>query len=357
MLRPSDASPAALARHPHATGDDLETEWHGRVPLVTPNEHFFVRNHTRAPSIDPARWRLVVGGNGVARRLELSLAELQRLPTVTREIALECTGNGRRFFAEQQGTHRPGTPWGMGAIGVAHWTGTPLAEVLHRADLLPSATQVMAVGLDAPYVKDGVDHGWVRRPLPLHKALDDVLVVWRMNGDALPVEHGFPVRLLVPGWVGIASIKWLGELWVTPERVDSPWNTRWYRMHGAGWTEEEATLERLPVKSTLDETGPVRCGTPTRLVGRAWAGEASIARVEVSVDGGRTWRHARLLGRNLASSWVRWVVDWTPGRPGTHEVLVRATDSTGRRQPDRARDNDDGYLFDAVLRCPVAVEP
>src|SRR5687767_7672677 len=109
MLRPSDTSPAALARHPHATGDDLETEWQGRVPLVTPNEHFFVRNHTRAPSIHPARWRLVVGGTGVARGLELTLGELQRLPSVTREVALECTGNGRRYFAHQQGSRRPGT--------------------------------------------------------------------------------------------------------------------------------------------------------------------------------------------------------------------------------------------------------
>ncbi len=130
----------------------------------------------------------------------------------TRSSAPATAGS---YFACQQGTPRPGTPWGTGAIGVARWTGVRLADVLRHAGLRPDATSVMAVGLDDPYVEDGVDHGRVRRPLPLAKALEDVLVVWEMNGRPLPLDHGFPVRLIVPGWVGVASIKWLGELRVT----------------------------------------------------------------------------------------------------------------------------------------------
>jgi DMSO/TMAO reductase YedYZ molybdopterin-dependent catalytic subunit len=195
----------------------------------------------------------------------------------------------------------------------------------------------------------------VRRPLPIAKALDDVLVAWQMNGEPLPRDHGFPVRLVVPGWVGVASIKWLGELRVTTTLEDSPWNTRWYRMHGEGWTGSAAELDRMPVKSTLDPAGPLVAGRRSLLTGRAWSGGASVARVQVSTDAGRSWRDARLVGSNEPSAWTRWEATWTPPQAGLHEVRVRATDSDGRTQPDVARDNADGYLFDAVVRHAVLV--
>jgi DMSO/TMAO reductase YedYZ molybdopterin-dependent catalytic subunit len=247
----------------------------------------------------------------------------------------------------------------MGAIGLARWTGVPLRTVLEHAGLRPEAVQVMAVGLDAPYIEDGVDHGRVRRPLPIAKALDDTLVAWEMNGSPLPPDHGHPVRLVVPGWVGIASIKWLGELRVTTTTEESPWTTRWYRMHGPDWSEDAAMLDRMPPKSLIDSTGDstgdLRAGEPTVLRGRAWSGEASIATVEVSTDGGGTWQRAILSGGNEPSAWVAWELSWTPSSPGEHVLMTRATDSDGRTQPDVAADNDDGYLFDAVLRHPVTV--
>ena len=147
-------------------------------------DRFFVRNHTTAPVIDAGVWRLLVTGDGVHGQSTYSLAQLQDFTQVTAEYALECTGNGRHYFAGQQGTPRPGTPWGTGAIGVARWTGVRLADVLRHAGLRPDATSVMPVGLDDPYVVDGVDHGRVRRPLPLAKALEDVLVVWERTADA-----------------------------------------------------------------------------------------------------------------------------------------------------------------------------
>ncbi len=353
MLRDSvNPQSDGFVRH----GTDVETLWADDVPYVTPNERFFVRNHTRPPPIDGTSWRLLVGGDGVTREASYSLDELKELGATTLECALECTGNGRRYFAEQQGIRRPGTQWGTGAVGLARWTGVPLGTVLQHTGLARSVCQVMGVGLDEPYVEDGVDHGRVRRPLPIDKALDDVLVAWEMNGVELPADHGYPARLVVPGWVGIASIKWLGSLQVSTAEMISPWNTRWYRMSGKGRTGAEPPLTRMPVKSTLDAVDQPEVGRYSQLRGRAWSGEASVAYVEVSTDGGETWDEAVLTGDNRKSCWVGWEFGWIPRTSGRHDVLVRATDSDGRRQPERAADNDHGYLFDAVLRYRVSVE-
>ncbi|HEX5860490.1 MAG TPA: sulfite oxidase [Nocardioides sp.] len=358
MLRDSLGRPLAGDHFVHH-GTDLETRWAGEVPHLTPNDRFFVRNHTGPADVDPSAWRLLVAGDGVVREATYSLPQLQSFSATTRELALECTGNGRRYFATQQGQARPGTQWGLGAIGVARWTGVPLATILRHAGVLDSAVQVMAVGLDEPYVHEGVNHGRVRRPLPIAKALDDVLIAWGMNGEPLPRDHGFPARLIVPGWVGIASIKWLGELRVTTTAEASPWNTKWYRMHGVGWSDTNSTLDRMPVMSCLDtvgdQEGATTVGRSTLLRGRAWAGEAAISRVEVSTDGGHRWSEATLVGANDPSCWVAWTLAWTPDRAGSHTVVVRATDSTGRRQPERAPDNDDGYMFSAAVRYPVEV--
>lgn len=355
MLRDSQGRPVDGGDWFVNHGTDVETRWEADVPHVTPNDRFFVRNHTEPPVVDPATWRLLVTGDGVLGERTYSLDDLKTFSTTTYERALECTGNGRRLFAEQQGAHRPGTQWGLGAIGVARWTGVPLSTVLRHAGLRPEAVQVMPVGLDAAYVEDGVDHGRVRRPLPIAKALDDTIIAWEMNDEPLPVDHGFPARLVVPGWVGIASIKWLGELRVTTSVVDSPWNTTWYRMHGEGWHGSDAVLDRMPPKSAIDVTGPLEAGRLTVLRGRAWSGEASIRMVEISTDGGETWDEATLTGANEPSGWVEWEHPWTPARDGEHVLLSRATDSAGRTQPVEAPLNDDGYLFSAVVRHPVTV--
>jgi DMSO/TMAO reductase YedYZ molybdopterin-dependent catalytic subunit len=361
MLRDADGDPV------DPTGDwfvhhglDVETNLDSGQPLPfrTPTERFFVRNHTAAPEIDATTWRLRVYGAGVATPRTYDLDELRALGITTYEKALECTGNGRRLFATQQGQSLPGTPWGLGAIGLATWTGVPLRLVLEDAGLTDDAVQVMATGLDASYTCEGVDHGHVRRPLPIAKALDDVLVAWEMNGAPLPRDHGYPVRLVVPGWVGIASIKWLGELDVQTERVSSPWNTKWYRLHGHGYDATNSDLGRLPVKSALDLPTDARlpAGEPVTLTGRAWAGEAAIERVEVSVDDG-PWQPARLEGDNEPSAVTAFSFRWTPERTGPVELRTRATDTLGRTQPEVAPVNDDGYLFWAVVRHPVTVLP
>jgi DMSO/TMAO reductase YedYZ molybdopterin-dependent catalytic subunit len=326
-------------------GTNAEMRWDAARDLdyLVPAERFFVRNHTRTPTIDPATWRLRVSGPAVRRPLELSYRQLERLDSHGLASAIECAGNGRSFFGSQQGTPAAGTQWKLGGIGAANWRGVPLREVLERAGVRRGAVDVLATGLDDTYVNGGVDYGHVRRPVPIAKALDDALIAFEMNGRALPPDHGFPARLVVPGWVGIASIKWLGALEVSRAPLRSPWNTTWYE-----------GLSVQPVKSAFELAWDAQlpAGRSTTLHGRSWSGHAPIRHVQVSTDGGASYRHARLRGPNLPNVWVRWELPFTP-RPGRHELLARATDDTGLTQPDTVPFKDGGYQFWAVVRHPV----
>jgi DMSO/TMAO reductase YedYZ molybdopterin-dependent catalytic subunit len=327
----------------------------------TPNERFFVRNHTTTPVLDAADWSLTVWGDGLRHRrpVEFSLDDLKTFPAVSHSAFVECAGNGRSLFTTQQSQSVSGTAWTLGAIGAARWRGVRLADVLRRAGLDRRAVDVMPRGLDAPYATaDGTDLGRVRRPLPLSKALDDVLLVHEMNGEPLPPDHGHPVRLLVPSWIGIASIKWIGDIEVAAQPLYSPWNTDFYRLFGdAHPAGGSAPLTRQTVKSAfeLDREANLAAGTVHRLTGRSWSGTGGVVRVEVSTDGGTTWGEARLHDRPRRDGWVRWSTRWRPSAPGPYTLLARATDSTGRTQPDVTAANTQGYLFDAVVRHPVHV--
>jgi DMSO/TMAO reductase YedYZ molybdopterin-dependent catalytic subunit len=347
----------------HGTNAEMRWESVAEQRRAIANDHFFVRNHTHTPIIDPATYRLELFGDGLAGAptaddpLAVTLDELTAMPRHTIWSFLECTGNGRALFDIQQGMSVPGTPWLLGGIGMATWGGVRLSTVLRRAGLTPHAVDVLATGLDDPYVVDGVDHGPVRRPVPVSKAVDDCLLVFEMNGAPLPPDHGFPLRLFVPGWVGIASIKWLGSLEVSTTPLESPWNTKWYRMTGGDYPPDSPPLTDVPVRSSF-EIGwgaELPAGQPVTLSGRSWSGAAPVERVEVSVDGGRTWVTPELSGPTGQHSWTRWEVPWIPPSPGRYELLARATDKLGRTQPDVVPFNNEGYLFWAVVRHPVTV--
>jgi DMSO/TMAO reductase YedYZ molybdopterin-dependent catalytic subunit len=346
-------------------GTNAETRWESLadVGYEVPNEQFFVRNHTATPLIDPATWRLRVFGDGLRLRpgagdsVEFSLRDLKRLPSKKLIAFIECAGNGRGLFAGQQRTPAPGTQWGLGGVGVAEWRGVPLSEVLERAGMTKDAVDVLPQGLDPNVVSGGVDLGIVRRPLPVEKALDDVLLAYEMNGTRLPVDHGFPVRLVVPGWVGIASIKWLGQIEVSTRPLFSPWNTTSYRMFGFDYPNDSPPLTSQPVKSALElaRGAVLPLGKRMTLTGRAWSGSAAIRRVEVSADRGATWAAAKLYGTNRPGAWARWRVELEPRSPGEHELWTRATDEGGRTQPLSVPFNTFGYLYSAVVRHPVVV--
>ncbi|MFI2029979.1 sulfite oxidase [Streptomyces buecherae] len=367
------AAPAAAAEAPggivkplpadvftrHGTNAETRPSALRGTGFHTPNDRFFVRNHTATPALDADTWRLTVWGSGLrGGPARFTLADLRALPAVSRDVAIECAGNARGYFTSQQHDTVTGTPWTLGAVGVARWRGVRLADVLHRAGIGDHAVAVMPRGLDAEYVTTGVNLGRVRRPLPVAKALADVLLAYEMNGAPLPPDHGYPLRVVVPSWVGVASIKWLGDIEVSAEDLHSPWDTDYYRLFGPGHPPQgSAPLTRQPVRSTfeLDHGATLVARHTHRLTGRSWSGHAPVVEVRVSTDGGAHWRRAQLQDPPRRHGWVRWSVPWHPHATGPTTLLARATDAAGNTQPDHTPPNTQGYLFDAVVRLPVTV--
>lgn len=334
-------------------GLNQEMRWeqmYGRGYL-TPTPLFFIRSHDPVPTIDLATWRLTVEGTGVERPLALSYDELLRLPSLSVMRYLECAGNGRSFFKELLNKPAKGTQWKFGAIGVAEWTGVPLKEILQRAGLKRTAVDVMPTGLDTRRIE---------RPLPLAKALeDDTLLVYAMNGDILTPEHGFPVRLLVPGWVGIASIKWVGRIQVSEQALAVEKNTTDYVMIGPDFpAQPPAKGPILTVQTTKSASAlpwPATLSAGTQLIrGYAWSPYGKIARVDYSLDSGQTWGQATLREPNIALAGVRWDFRWQ-AQPGEYVLMTRATDEQGHTQPDTVPWNELGYAFWAVVRHPVRI--
>ncbi|MFF2526958.1 sulfite oxidase [Streptomyces liangshanensis] len=327
--------------------------------LHTPASHFFVRNHTVTPRIAAEDWSLRVWGSGLrGPAVEFGYEQLRALPSVTRTAFVECAGNGRSYYTTQQRETVSGTAWTLGAIGVARWRGVRLSDVLRRAGITSRAVDVLPRGLDDEVVSAGVNLGRVRRPLPVAKALDDVLLAYEMNGEPLPPDHGFPVRLVVPSWIGVANIKWLGDIEASDRPLYSPWNTDLYRLFGPAHPPEgSAPLTRQTLKSAFELAPGASVPAHRRqvLTGRSWSGGAPVRTVEVSTDGGATWRRARLRDSPERHSWVRWSAEWVPRDRGPAVLLARTTDRSGRTQPDVAVPNTQGYLFDAVVRHEVTV--
>lgn len=348
----------------HDTNAEMRWDAMAGVGYRVPIDRFFVRNHTRTPIVDPETWRLELFGAGLRdaptsdHAIEFGLADLLELPVHTSTVTLECAGNGRSLFAEQQDSPVEGTPWKLGGVGVARWRGARLADVLERAGVTDEAVEVMPQGLDPRVVMDGVDHGHVRRPLPIAKALDDVLLAYEMNDVPLPPDHGGPVRLVVPGWVGVSWIKWVGQIEVATRQLFSPWNTVMYRMFGPSYPEgggDPVTREVLKSAFELPWNAELVAGRTHVVRGRSWSGDAPVTRVEVSTDEGATWCPARPIGAAEGAGWQCWEIEWHPVSPGNRVLLARASDGTGATQPDSVPFNTQGYLFGAVARHPVRV--
>jgi DMSO/TMAO reductase YedYZ molybdopterin-dependent catalytic subunit len=347
-------------------GTNAETNWPALAGTgyQTPIDRFFVRNHTSTPVLDADSWRLKLWGSGLRgapgadRPVEFGYDDLRRLPAVTFDAFIECAGNGRGYFTTQQGDTVTGTAWTLGAVGTARWRGVPLSHLLRLAGLARDAVDLQPRGLDDEWVSGGANLGHVRRPLPVAKALDDVILAYEMNGEPLPYDHGHPVRVVVPSWVGISNIKWVGDIEVAAEALYSPWNTDFYRLFGPAYPEGgSAPLTRQTIKSAFEIAAGAQfaAGGRHRLTGRSWSGAGGIREVEVSTDGGASWRRADLRDRPRTSAWSRWHTDWRPTAAGPAFLLARATDTSGRTQPLRATPNTQGYLFDAVVRHPVTV--
>jgi DMSO/TMAO reductase YedYZ molybdopterin-dependent catalytic subunit len=319
--------------------------------VVMPNAHFYVRNHFHTPDLDSASWRLSVVGL-VARPLSLGLRELRNLPSQSMVLTLECAGNGRSLM------ERPadGEQWGLGAVSTAEWTGVPLAEVMERVGVRPGAREVLFRGADGGPVEG--QQLRFERSLPLADALDSgALLAYAMNGEPLPVQHGYPLRLVVPGWYSVASVKWLSEI----EVIDYEYSG-FYQGHKYVYEwEREGEIVREPV--TLQQvkslvTEPVAGAEVDRgevtVRGVAWSGAAAIASVEVSANDG-PWERARLMGERTPGSWQWWEASLRLQEPGDVVLRSRATDRAGRTQPVVAEWNRLGYGNNAIYGVPIRV--
>ncbi len=334
---------------------DLEMPVSEISSWITPVDLHFVRNHVSEPvEFDLESWRLKVSGE-VEHPLELSYADLGKLEPASVVNTLECAGNGRRFH----NPHVPGVQWGRGAMGNARWTGPRLKDVLNRAGLKTTAKHVSFRGLEEP---PGKVPQFIRS-IPIEKALDsDTLLAMKMNGSTIPKHHGYPVRGLVPGWIGAASCKWLSEIKVLDKEFDGNFMNPAYRMPihpvepgGAVKPEDTRPAAALNVKSViaLADKSTLKA-RPTKITGAAWAGEADVVKVEVSTDGGETWQPAQLGSDHAKYAWRLWSYAWHP-KAGSYTLMARATDSQGRVQPKTAPWNPSGYLWNGYDQVTVQV--
>jgi len=321
--------------------------------VVMPNARFYMRNNFGIPTLDAAAFELAIGGL-VERAQHFTLRDLQNMPSKSQVVTLECAGNGRALF------ERPtdGEKWGLGAVSTAEWTGVPLVEILDRAGVRPNAKDVLFRGADGGPAdgRSGMLH--FERSLQLDDARDgDVLLAYAMNGEPLPIEHGYPLRLIVPRWYAVASVKWLTEIELIDRAFVGHFQGDKYRYE---WeregrlVSEPVTLQR--VRALLTEPSPhahVRSGE-LAIRGVAWSGAAPIARVEVSVNGGG-WQEARLVSERNRYSWQWWEL-MTHVDPSDALILrARATDLAGRTQPEHAEWNRLGYGNNAIQEVSIRV--
>ncbi len=337
---------------------NLEFPFASLDSFITPTDRFFTRCHFPIPKIDVQSWKLKVEG-AVERPLELTYADLRKLSARTLTALLECAGNSRIFLVPPA----RGVGWELGAVGNAEWTGVPLAAVLEKAGVKSSAVEVVLEGADKGTVRtDPQSPGeiYFARSLPVERARHaDTLLALQMNGVDLPPAHGFPMRALVPGWYGMASIKWLQRIVVTDRPFQGFFQTYDYsyfvRRDGLP-TMTPITVQQ--VKSQIARPAPhevLPANRPYRVHGAAWAGEPAIARVEVSTDAGKTWAEARLLGDSVRYAWRLWEFPWrTPEQRGKHTLMCRATDAAGRTQLLRHDEDRRNYMIHHVL--PIEVE-
>ena len=331
-------------------GINQETRLETLRGLITPASQFFVRNHTNTPLLDLSAWRLRVEGNALDRTLDLKFDDLLRLPSRSVICFVECAGNGRGFFNEFMGKTASGTPWRLGAIGVAEWTGVPLGAVLELAgvkrDTPRDILNVLVEGLDS--VK-------VNRPMSLAKAFeDDTLLAYAMNGEPVAPDHGFPLRAIVPGWVGINNIKWVGRVEVRSSVIDVPTTTRSYVLEGPDYpTKQVLRLQSIKSAIALPWAATLPAGRH-RVRGFAWSPAGRIAKVEYSLDKGTSWRPATLREPNIPRAWTRWDFEWD-ARPGDHVIVTRATDDGGATQPATMSWNAQGYGYNVPVPHPVKI--
>ena len=332
----------------------LEARLENLQEVMTPNKLFFVRNNSTSMDVDATSWRLSVEGDAVSSPMELSYTDIQNMPSSTLICYLECAGNHRAMFNLVNGQKADGTQWERGAVGNGEWIGVPLRDVLTRAGITEDAASVLLIGLDENSPEDGF-----RRAMSVEKAMHpDTLLAYAMNGEKLPRDHGYPLRAVVPGWVGSSWIKWLGRIVVSSQPFWTRNNTSSYVLIGEDYPPEgEAdgvVVTAQTVKSALALPWPAELPAGgQRIHGYAHSPPRS-SKVEWSADSGSTWHEANLHGPQVQYSWAMIRVHVVARSRRVH-LMTRATDTAGNTQPDAIPFNKKGYLFNQPLPHPVKV--
>ncbi len=338
--------------------ENMESPFSEIESFITPNNRFYIRSHFAQAKLDSASWKLTVTGK-VSRPLELTYDDILKMTPHTVPITLECAGNSRVYLAPTA----KGVLWQYGGVSTAEWTGVPLAAILERAGVLRGAVDVVLEGADTGELKDppkptGPIH--FARSVPLIKARQpEILLAYKMNGETLSQAHGFPLRAIVPGWYGMAAVKWLTRIVVT----DQPFHGHFQTIDYARWERIDGVPTRVPlgeiaVKSEIarpEMYESVTAGQAYRVHGAAWTGDSEVTKVEFSADGGRSWNSARLLGSPVRHAWRLWEYNWNvPAQPGRITLMSRATDAKGHVQPMEREPDLEAYMIHHVL--PVEVD-
>lgn len=355
----ADAPPFAGLIIREKEPENLEFPFSALNSFITPNDQFFVRSHFSVPKLERRTWRLKIQGQ-VEHSCELSYEDIIKMPSCTVTMALECAGNSRIFLSPKSS----GLQWELGAVGNAEWRGVPLAALLKRAGLKEGAVEVVLEGADNGEIKkEPQSPGKIHfaRGIPLAKALSpEVILAWEMNGAPVPPSHGFPMRAIVPGWYGMASVKWLTRIIVTDRSFRGYFQTSDYTY----WDQREGLpIQLLPVSEVevkAEISRPVlheviQANSVYRINGAAWTGESEVTSVEVSTDGGNAWGKAQLLGKAVPYAWRLWEYHWrTPAQPGPYTILARATDAQGCTQATHRDAHRGAYIISHVQ--PIEVE-
>jgi sulfite oxidase len=331
---------------------NAETPFNALQDEHTPIDLFYVRNHFSLPTINITKFELEVNG-AVANPFKLTLDRLRKFPARSLLLVMECAGNGRASMKPAI----KGTPWNLGAISQAEFSGTSLSYLLTEADLTENAVEVRFSGTDQGKIRSGAIEPYTRS-LPLEVAMHpDTLLVWDMNGKPLDRQHGYPLRLVVPGWYGMASVKWLQEITVLTEPFNGFFQTQEYIYIGEEGIPDNTPVSNMRVRSLIlgPEADTVHGKDKIQLTGIAWTGVGEVTKVELSFDGGTQWVEAKINPSTSSYGVTRWEYTWHPENQGEYTIIARAHDSNGETQPLNALWNEGGYGNNACHQVKLSV--
>ncbi|WP_407309377.1 sulfite oxidase [Desulfosporosinus sp. SB140] len=335
--------------------ENMESPLNNILTWITPNELFYTRNHLPYPTINLESWVLSLGGD-FEKPISFSYAQLKQMPKVDRYVTIECSGNKRGLMEPPV----PGEQWQIGAVGNAKWTGVPLTYILDQAQIKDTAVELVFTGADSGIRPDMDTNVNFERSLPLDKTLlSECILAWKMNDEPIPYKHGFPLRLIVPGWYGMAHVKWISRITATSSPFKGPFQAIDYvYITNEGDYDNALPVTEMKVNSII--TWPskgerIHLGQHT-LRGLAWTGKGTISRVEISMDDGMSWNAARLTSpEHEPFTWTFWEYLWDISIPGHYSLLVRAFDNKGQIQPKAAPWNAKGYGNNSIHQISITV--